>query len=97
MLQIVQTAGNRRSQGDPGRRAAMEETVTQKSTRITVDLGSEQLVKSVKIAAVEQGRTVRDIVIEALTLWLEPGHNSKGQDYQTMIDTLNKYRGVGSQ
>ena len=71
--------------------------MTQKSTRITVDLGSEQLVKSVKIAAVEQGRTVRDIVIEALTLWLEPGQTSKGQDYQTMIDTLNKYRGVGSQ
>jgi len=71
--------------------------VTQKSTRITVDLGSEQLVKSVKIAAVEQGRTVRDIVIEALTLWLEPGQPSKGQDYQTMIDTLNKYRGVDSQ
>ncbi len=71
--------------------------MTQKSTRITVDLGSEQLVKSVKIAAVEQGRTVRDIVIEALTLWLESGRASKGQDYQTMIDTLNKYRGVGSQ
>jgi len=32
-----------------------------------------------------------------LTLWLEPGQTSKGQDYQTMIDTLNKYRGVGSQ
>ncbi|MBE9506075.1 MAG: hypothetical protein IMY84_04595 [Chloroflexi bacterium] len=71
--------------------------MTQKSTRITVDLGSEQLVKSVKIAAVEQGRTVRDIVIEALTLWLEAKRTSKGQDYQTMIDTLNKYRGVGSQ
>ena len=71
--------------------------MTQKSTRITVDLGSEQLVKSVKIAAVEQGRTVRDIVIEALTLWLEAKRTSKGQDYQTMIVTLNKYRGVGSQ
>ena len=71
--------------------------MTQKSTRITVDLGSEQLVKSIKIAAVEQGRTVRDIVIEALTLWLEPRQTSKGQDYQSMIDTLNKYRGVGSQ
>jgi hypothetical protein len=75
----------------------MEETVTQNSTRITVDLGSEQLVKSVKIAAVEQGRTVRDIVIEALTLWLKTGQTSKGQDYRKMIDTLNKYRGVGSQ
>lgn len=41
-----------------------------KSTRITVDLGNEGLVKSLRIAAVEQGRTVRDIVIEALNLWL---------------------------
>ena len=41
-----------------------------KSTRITVDLGNESLVKTVRIAAVEQGRTVRDIVVEALNLWL---------------------------
>ena len=71
--------------------------MTQKSTRITVDLGSEELVKCVKIAAVEQGRTVRDVVIEALTLWLEPRQASKGQDYQAMLDTLNRYRGVGKQ
>jgi len=44
--------------------------VAGKSTRITVDLGSEKLVKAVRIAAVEQGRTVRDIVAEALSLWL---------------------------
>jgi len=74
-----------------------EESLTQKSTRITVDLGSEELLKAVKIAAVEQGRTVRDIVIEALTQWLKPGQSSNGQDYATMIDTINKYRASGNQ
>jgi plasmid stability protein len=36
-----------------------------------VDLGSVDLVKSLRIAAVEHGRTVRDIVVEALEAWLE--------------------------
>jgi len=71
--------------------------LTQKSTRITVDLGSDELLKAVKIAAVEQGRTVRDIVIEALTQWLKPGNPSNSQDYATMIDTINKYRARGTQ
>ena len=44
--------------------------MTRKGARITVDLGDEDLVKAVKIAAVEQGRTVRDIVVEAF----EAGH-----------------------
>ncbi len=44
-----------------------------RGTRITVDLGSEDLAKALKIAAVQQGRTVRDIVVEALSQWLERG------------------------
>lgn len=81
-----------------------------KSTRITVDLGSEELVKSLKISAIEQRRTVRDIVVEALAMWLTaarplssqqggtpaPGGASSGdKDYRNMIETLNRYRGVG--
>jgi len=55
-----------------------------KGTRITVDLGSEELLKSVKIAAVEQSKSLREIVIEALEQWLggkkgsgqkDPGHD----------------------
>ncbi len=91
-----------------------------KSTRITVDLGNESLVKALRIAAVEQGRTVRDIVVEALNLWLSASDLRKGQpsgivedgssgacrnnqspspssvdkDYLTMMETLNRYRGV---
>ena len=37
-----------------------------KGTRITIDLGDEELFKAIKIAAVEQGKPVREIVIEAL-------------------------------
>ncbi len=91
-----------------------------KSTRITVDLGSESLVKALRIAAVEQGRTVRDILIEALNLWLSASDMQKDRaagtpadgteatrdrseshtpavdkDYVTMMETLNRYRGVG--
>jgi hypothetical protein len=86
--------------------------MTRKGSRITVDLGDEDLVKAVKIAAVEQGRTVRDIVVEALTQWLGAGKTesakangrveqnakdaSKGSDpdYKSMIENLNRYRGV---
>ena len=50
--------------------------MTRKGSRITVDLGDEDLVKAVKIAAVEQGRTVRDIVVEALTHWLGANRNA---------------------
>jgi hypothetical protein len=90
-----------------------EHAVTRKSSRITVDLGDEELVKAVKIAAVEQGRTVRDIVVEALTQWLAVDRNSPSRkrgsddtspdgapggsdpDYKSMIENLNRYRGVG--
>lgn len=82
-----------------------------KSTRITVDLGSDELVKSLKIAAVEHRRTVRDIVVEALEMWLGgagqsvrkrdgeaggPDETPSGdRDYKSMLETLNRYRGAG--
>lgn len=53
-----------------------EDDVAGKSTRITVDLGDEELVKALKIAAVEHRRTVRDIVVEALQTWLAKGRRS---------------------
>ncbi len=78
-----------------------------KSTRITVDLGNPTLLKGLRIVAVEQGRSVRDIVVEALTLWLAGTelHDEKAgqtaiekgtsvdKDYLTMMETLNRYRG----
>lgn len=63
-----------------------------KGTRITVDLGSEQLLKLIKIAAVEQGKSVREIVIEALNQWLEGNRTSRDSDYQAMIQTINELR-----
>lgn len=81
-----------------------------KSTRITVDLGNEELIKSLKIAAIEHRRTVRDIVVEAIAMWLTAARtpaspvgksssaaapSTDDKDYRTMIETLNRYRGVG--
>jgi len=63
-----------------------------KGTRITVDLGSEELLKSVKFAAVEQGESVREIVIEALNQWLERSKTAGDRDYQAAIKAINKYR-----
>jgi len=68
-----------------------------KGTRITVDLGSKELLKSVKIAAVEQGKSVREIVIQALKQWLERSKVPRDKDFQTMIQTINEYRRMSGQ
>ena len=82
-----------------------------KSTRITVDLGDADLAKAVRIAAVESGRTVRDIVVEALLMWLQgpqqpqtrsgpraekTASSADTTDYRSMIETLSKYREEGN-
>ncbi len=63
-----------------------------KGTRITVDLGDEELSKAIKFAAVEQGKPVREIVIEALRQWLDREKPSGGRDFQAMIQSINEYR-----
>lgn len=63
-----------------------------KGTRITVDLGDEELFKAIKFAAVEQGKPVREIVIEALRQWLDRAKPSGGRDFQAMIQSINEYR-----
>jgi len=63
-----------------------------KGTRITVDLGSEELLKTVKFAAVEQGKSIREIVIEALEQWLGGKKISGQKDFQAMMKVLNEYR-----
>jgi len=45
--------------------------VTEKSAKITVDLGDRQLYRQLRLAAVEQDLTSREIVIEALSFWLD--------------------------
>ena len=64
-----------------------------KGTRITVDLGSEALLKAVKFASVEQSKPIREIIIEALEQWLG-GKKSTGQqqDYLAMMKALDVYR-----
>ena len=64
-----------------------------KGTRITVDLGSEALLKAVKFASVEQNKPIRELIIEALEQWLG-GKKSSGQqqDYLAMMKALDVYR-----
>jgi len=67
-----------------------------KGTRITVDLGSEELLKAVKFASVEQNKPIREIIIEALEQWLGGNKSSAGQqDYLAMMKALDAYRKTG--
>jgi len=68
-----------------------------KGTRMTIDLGSEELLKAIKIAAVEQGEPVRVIVIEALKQWLQRRQTSanrepKAKDFHSMMQAVSEYR-----
>ena len=66
-----------------------------KGTRITVDLGSTELLKAVKFASVEQGKPIREIIIEALEQWLGGKKGSGEQDYLAMMRALDAYRKTG--
>jgi hypothetical protein len=63
-----------------------------KGTRITVDLGSEELLKAVKFASVEQNKPIREIIIEALEQWLGGKKSTGQQDYLAMMKALDAYR-----
>ena len=70
----------------------MEEVSMAKGTRITVDLGSEELLKAAKFASVEQNKPIREIIIEALEQWLGGKKSSGQQDYLAMMKALDAYR-----
>ena len=61
-----------------------------KGTRITVDLGSKELLKAVKLASVEQGKPIREIIIEALEQWLGGKKGSGQQDFLAMMKALDE-------
>jgi len=63
-----------------------------KGTRITVDLGSKELLRAVKLASIEQGKPIREIIIEALEQWLGGKKGSGQQDYLSMMRALDEYR-----
>lgn len=67
-----------------------------KGTRITIDLGSEDLVKAIKIAAVEQGKSIRELAIEALQEWLEKREALEDkEDLGAMIEAESEYQRTG--
>jgi hypothetical protein len=63
-----------------------------KGTRITVDLGSEALLKAVKFASVEQNKPIREIIIEAMEQWLGGKKGTGQQDYLAMMKALDAFR-----
>jgi hypothetical protein len=67
-----------------------------KGTRITVDLGSNELLKAVRLASVEQGKPIREIIIEALEQWLGGKKGTGQQDYLAMMKALDEYRKGGN-
>ena len=42
-----------------------------KTCKVTVDLGSVELYRAVKILAIERSMTLREVVVEALREWVE--------------------------
>ncbi|MBV9282360.1 MAG: hypothetical protein JOZ41_19945 [Chloroflexi bacterium] len=46
-------------------------SVSEKAARITVDLGDRALYRRLRITAAELDMTVREIVVEAVTYWLD--------------------------
>jgi len=67
-----------------------------KGTRITVDLGNEELLKAVKVAAIEQGKSIREITTEAFQEWLERREVLEDkEDLEAMMEAEKEYRITG--
>ena len=67
-----------------------------KGTRITVDLGSEELLKAIKIAAIERGKSIREITTEAFQEWLERREALEDkEDLKAMMEAESEYRKTG--
>ena len=51
--------------------------------KITIDLGDDELYKAIKIAAVQQRSSLRQVVIEALKDWLKSQEDKEDlKDYR---------------
>jgi len=64
------------------------------SSRLNIDLRDEELYKAVRIVAIENGTTVREIVIEALRQWLRQNEDRKVSEgaRQAAVARLNEVR-----
>jgi hypothetical protein len=59
-------------------------------------LGNEELLKAVKIAAVEQGKSIREITAEAFREWLAKREALEDkEDLEAMMEAENEYRRTG--
>ncbi|MGQ9532542.1 MAG: hypothetical protein ACUVTQ_07030 [Desulfotomaculales bacterium] len=61
-------------------------------TRLNVDLRDESLYKAIKFRAVEEGTTVREVVISALRQWLHSRAETGKGISRTAVQRLNEVR-----
>ncbi|MEW6771755.1 MAG: hypothetical protein AB1330_10275 [Bacillota bacterium] len=61
-------------------------------SRLNIDLRDEMLYKAIKIRAVEEGTTVREIVVAALRQWLRSGNETGKGLNRTAVERLNEVR-----
>ncbi len=61
--------------------------------KVTIALTDDALYTSVKVRAAVSGRAIRDIVEEALAMWLERAEDE--EDLRASADALEEYRITG--
>ena len=61
--------------------------------KVTIAFTNDELYRLVKVRAAESGRQIRDIVEEALELWLEQAEDA--EDREAAAEALTEYEVVG--
>ncbi len=65
------------------------------SMKVTISFRDDSLYRAVRLRAVEEGRQIRDIVVEALTAWLELRENA--EDAEASAAALTEYAKRGGE
>ncbi|MEX2547002.1 MAG: hypothetical protein WD830_04345 [Chloroflexota bacterium] len=61
--------------------------------KVTVAFANDELYRAVRVRAAQTGRQIRDIVEEALEMWLETQEDA--EDVAASEDALAEYGGTG--
>ena len=61
--------------------------------KVTIALSDDELYRSVRVRAAQTGRPIRDLVEEAITMWLEA--QEEAEDREASEQALAEYTEVG--
>jgi len=61
--------------------------------KVTIALSDDELYRAIRVRAAQTGRPIRDIVEEALTMWLEAHEDA--EDREASEEALAEYAEVG--